>query len=106
MHSMNGSFTSRFLSAHTCNDPTGMMMSSRRVDTDTITFPTILLNTSPTPIGRNPGFLSNEIRRQDRKASRVFETSFSMRSFFIMLAMAVHKSVKLSANCLDVRILF
>ena len=30
----------------------------------------------------------------------------SMCSFFIMLAMVVHKSVALSANCLDVRILF
>ena len=30
----------------------------------------------------------------------------SMCSFFIILAMVVHKSVELSANCLDVRILF
>ena len=29
-----------------------------------------------------------------------------MHSFFIMLAMVAHKSVKLSVNCLDVRILF
>ena len=80
------------------------MMSPRRVDT--ITFPAILLSTSPTPIGHNPGFLSNGTRRQDRKASRVFPRSFSMHSFFIMLAIIVHKSVELSANCLDVRILF
>ena len=29
-----------------------------------------------------------------------------MHSFFIMLAMVVHKSVELSANCLDVRFLY
>ena len=82
--------------AHTCSVPTDVMMLSRRVDT--ITFPTFLLSISPTPLGRNSGFLSNGIRRQDRKASRVFARSFSMHSFFILLAIVVHKSVELSAK--------
>ena len=101
---MNGSSHPDSCPAQTCNGPTDVMMSSRRVDT--ITFPTILLSASPAPIGRNPGFLSNGIRRQDRKASRVFARSLSIHSFFIMLAMVVHKSVELSANFLDVRIHF
>ena len=57
MRSMNGSFHPDSCPAHTCNGPTDVMMSSCRVDT--ITFPTILLSTTPTPIGRNLGFLSN-----------------------------------------------
>ena len=80
------------------------MILSRRVDTTT--FPTILLSTSSTPIGHNPVFLSKGIRRQNRKASKVFARSFSMHSFFIMLAMVVHKSVEISVNCLDIRIFF
>ena len=83
--------------AHTCYGPTDVMMSSRGVDT--IIFPTILLSTSPTSIGCSPGFLSNGIRRQDSKASRVFARSFSMHSLFTMLAMVAHKSVELSDNC-------
>ena len=91
-----------FCPAYTCDCPTDEMMSSRRVNT--ITFPTILLSTSRTPIDRNPGFLSNGIRQENRKASRVFARSFTVHSF--MLPMAVHKSVGFSANYLDVRILF
>ena len=82
-----------FCPAHTWNGLTDMMMSSRRVDT--ITFPNIRLSTSPTPTCRSLGFLSNGIRRQERKA-------FSMHSFFIMLAIVVHKSVDFSKNCIDV----
>ena len=59
MRSMNGSFHPDSCPAHTCNGPTDVMMSSCRVDT--ITFPTILLSTTPTPIGCNLGFLSNGI---------------------------------------------
>ena len=104
---MNSSFTTRFpdsRTAHTYNGPNDVMMPCRRADT--ITFPAILLSTSPTPIGHNPGFLCNEIRQQGRKSSRVFAKSFLMDSSFIMLAMVVDKSGQLSANCLDVRILF
>ena len=104
MHSMNSSFTSRFLSCATCNGQTDVMMSSCSVDK--VIFPTILLSTSRTPIGPNPGFFSSGIRQQDRKASRASARPFSMHSFFIMLAMVVHKSVELSANCSDVTILF
>ena len=92
------------LSYNPCNGPTDVIMSSGRVDK--ITFPTILLSASPTPIGHNPGFLSNRIRWQDRKSSRVFARSLSMSNFFIILAMVVHKSIELSADYLDVRILF
>ena len=90
--------------AHACNSPTFVIMSSGKVDT--IIFPTILLSASPTPIGYNPGFLLNRIRRQDRKSSRVFARSLSVYNFFIILAMVVHISVELSANYLHVRILF
>ena len=47
--------------AHTSNGLTDVMLSSRRIDT--ITFPAVLLSTSPIPISHNPGFLSNGIRR-------------------------------------------
>ena len=67
----------------------------------TIAFPTILLSTSPAYIDHNPSLMSNETRRWDREASRVFERS----SFYIMLAMVEHTSVELSANYLVVRIL-
>ena len=87
--------------ACTCNGPTDVMIISHSIEL--ITFPT---STSPASIGSNPGFLFNGIRQQDRKASRVFARSLSMRSFFIILAMVVHKSEELSANCLDVRIHF
>ena len=46
--------------AHTSNGLTDVMLSSRRIDT--ITFPAVLLSTSPIPISHNPGFLSNGIR--------------------------------------------
>ena len=72
----------------------------------TIAFPTILLSTSPAYIDHNPSLMSNGTRRWDREASRVFERSFSMNSFYIVLAMVEHKSVELSANYLVVRILF
>ena len=49
-----------------------------------ITFPAILLKTSPTPIGRNPGFLSKGINLQALNASRdVADSSSSIQSFFI-----------------------
>ena len=57
-------------------------------------------------IGRDPELLSNRMRRQDKEGLRASARSFSMHSFFIMLAMVAHKSIELSANCFDVRILF
>ena len=47
------------------------MKSSFR--TETITLPVILRKTSLTTIGPNPGFLSNGIKQQDRKASTEFQ---------------------------------
>ena len=82
-HSMRGSLHPDYCPAHTYSSPTDMMMSSCREYT--ITFSTILLNTFPTAIGRNSGFLSNGIRRQDRKALRVIARSFSTHSFFIYI---------------------
>ena len=92
IHSMNGSSYLDSCSVHTCSDPTDVMISFRRIDT--ITFPSVLLSTSPTPIGYNLGFFSNGIGGQDRKASRALPRTFSMHSFFIMLAMVAHKSVE------------
>ena len=54
----------------TCNVPVHLMTSSFRTET---TLPVILRKTSLTPIGPNPGFLSNGIKRQDRKASTEFQ---------------------------------
>ena len=53
--------------AQTSSVPVHLMASSSR--TETMTLPGILYKTSPTPMGRTPGFLSNGIKRQDRKAS-------------------------------------
>ena len=55
--------------AQTCSVPVYLMTSSFR--TETITLPAILRKTSPTPMSQSPGFLSNDINRQDRKASIV-----------------------------------
>ena len=43
----------------TCGVPVHLMTSSFR--TETITLPAIIRKTSPTPMGRSPGFLSNGI---------------------------------------------
>ena len=56
--------------AQTFSVPIHLMTSSFR--TETITLQAILCKTSPTPMGRSTGFLSNGIRGgQDRKASIV-----------------------------------
>ena len=44
---------------------------------DDILLLVILCKTSPTPVGRSPGFLSNGIKRQDRKASIVWASTIS-----------------------------
>ena len=56
--------------ADSCSGLADLMISSRKLDT--ITFPALLPSTFPAPIGRNPGFLSSGIRRQDRKVSMAF----------------------------------
>ena len=71
-----------------------------------ITFPAILLKTSPTPIGRNPGFLSKGINLQTVNASRdVVVSSSSMQSLFISWANVLRKSVDDVQNTLEVKIL-
>ena len=71
-----------------------------------ITFPAILLKTSPTPIGRNPGFLSQGINIQAVNASTdVVVSSSSMQSLFISWANALRKSLDDVSNSLEVKIL-
>ena len=71
-----------------------------------ITFPTILLKTSPTPIGHNPGFLSKGINLQAVNALRdVVVSSSSMQSLFINWANVLRKSVDDVPNTLQVKIL-
>ena len=55
--------------AQTCSVPVYLITYSFR--TETITLPAIVRKISPTSMGQSPGFLSNSIKRQDRKASIV-----------------------------------
>ena len=51
--------------AQTCDVPVYLMTSFFR--TETIILPIILRKTLSTPVGQSPGFLSNDINRQDKK---------------------------------------
>ena len=53
--------------------------------TDTMTFPRILLKTSPIPMGLNPGFLLIGMSRQARNPSSEVYSS-SVQSFLLALA--------------------
>ena len=53
--------------------PAALVMSS--FTRNITTFPAILRRTSPTPIGRNPGFLSGGISLHATKASKVLFSS-------------------------------
>ena len=72
-----------------------------------ITFPAILLKTSPPPIGCNLGFLSKGIiNLQAPNVSRdVVVSSSSMQSLFISRANVLRKSLDDVPNFLEVKIL-
>ena len=53
--------------AQICSLPVYLMKSSFK--TETITLPATLRETSQTPMGRGPQFLSISVKQQDRKAS-------------------------------------
>ena len=48
-----------------------------------ITLPAICCNTSPTPIGLSPGFLSNDIKRIARNAFKYDDRFFAVHNFLI-----------------------
>ena len=68
-----------------CRSPTDFIVSSF-VNEDTA-LPIILLNTSPMPIGRIPGFLSSGIKRQFTMGSMHFGSTCSDAKRLTMLAM-------------------
>ena len=66
------------LPAHTCNAPAVLVTSFFYHAHDN--FPAILRSTSPTPIGRNPGFLSRGINLHATNASRLALSSSFLTS--------------------------
>ena len=71
--------------ALSCRDPAASVMSLLKLMI--ITFPAILLKTSPTPIGRNPDFSSKGINLQAVNSWRdVAVSCFSIQGLFITWA--------------------
>ena len=68
-------------------------------------FPTILLRTSPDPIGRIPGFLSSSIRRLAVYASRQFGSVTLVAIFLAKMEIWSRKSFPSLLNCFEQRIL-
>ena len=71
-----------------------------------ITLFVIYCNTSPTPIGFSPGFLSNGIKSHARNASKDNDKFSAVHTFVITSAEVLHKSVVLSPNWVDANSLF
>ena len=70
--------------AKTYSVPVHLMTSSFRTET---TLLPIFRKTSPIPMGRSAGFLSNGIKRQDRKASVVWVSTRPVHNFGLYLEM-------------------
>ena len=73
--------------------------------TETITLLAILCKTLPTPMGRSPGFLSDRIKRQDRKASIVWVWTRSVDNFWTTFANVLRRSILDVPKLLEARIL-
>ena len=71
-----------------------------------ITLFVIYWNTSSTPIGFSPGFLSNGIKSHARNASKDNDKFSAVHNFVITSAEVLHKSVVLSPNWVDANSLF
>ena len=89
--------------AKTCSVPVHLMTSSFRIET--LTLPAFLRKTTPTPIGRIPGFLSNGIKRQDRKAYIVWVSTRSVHNFRTTFANTLRRSLADVSKLLEARIL-
>ena len=73
--------------------------------TETITLLAILCKTSPTPMGRSPGFLSDGIKRQERKASIVWVWTRSVDNFWTTFSNVLRRSILDVPKLLEARIL-
>ena len=79
---------------HTCCKPTASWTSSAMMVR--ITFSTIRHSTSPTPIGRTPGHLSNAIDLEATNALRPMGSTYEVHIPLPTKAMAVHNSLEAS----------
>ena len=79
---------------HTCCKPTASWTSSAMMAR--IAFPTIRHATSPIPIGRTPGHLSNVINLEATNALRPMGSTYEVHIRLPTKAMAVHNSLKAS----------
>ena len=87
--------------AQSCEVPTTLRMSG--LTTASVTFPTIRLRTSPTPIGRTPGCLSSAISLQAVNALRLFGSTSSVLIRLASRAIAVHRSDDLPLKAVHIR---
>ena len=74
---------------HVCRGPAAAMTSF--FTTHKMTLPITLRKTSPTPIGRTPGFLLRGTNLQDRKASRAIGDTQLVLSLLVILAIDSHR---------------
>ena len=103
VHWMINCFDPASCPAQTCCVPVHLMSSSFR--TETITLPVILRKTSPTPMGRSQGFLTDGFKRHDRKASTVRVSTRSIHKFQTRIANALRRSLLDFPKLLEARIL-
>ena len=73
---------------------------------DTTTLLAIRRKTSPIPIGRSPGFLSNGINLHASNASNDDDRSSVVQNFFMTSANVLHRSFELLPHWFDVKIHF
>ena len=90
--------------AQTCSNPTDVIMSIHMCVTTAL--PAIRCSTSPIPVGRSAGFLSNGISRQSRKASKDVDWFSTLQIFLMTSANAFHRSIELFPNLFNVEICF
>ena len=89
--------------AQTCSEPTEDVISLRT--TDTMAFLMILLKTSPTPMGLNPGFFLSGMSWQARNPSSEVD-SCSVQCFLITLVSVWQRSEDDSPKFFDNKIRF
>ena len=95
--------------AHTCKDPAACWTSFFAISI--INFPAIRRITSPTPIGRIPGFLLREIKQSAMNASRKTPTSlidvfkYLVQSVLVKLTNNFRRSKEEDPNDMQTKIL-